>query len=292
MRMTQIRKSSFFAASLLMVFPFGAATADTINGAGGGWQSWSSANLYQGTSPTPGTPYWNNSSGDGYRGNVGWCVAGGSSVCSMPNSPGAAMPYYGTASGGSVANMYLTSAGAPLTLSVSTIITDEKSLGAGYDVFGYYVVPASGSPTLVPLFSTLSATVGSTAPLDLASGTNYGFYIENIKGGGTGSETDYTWYMNSGLNNVSLVSGGTPLLGPDSLQHFAIFQTSNGYIIGDVDGDGCTGNPTCVPPNQFDYNDFVINLSPATPEPATAGLMAISLLLLGGFVWRKLHHSA
>ncbi|HZS52984.1 MAG TPA: PEP-CTERM sorting domain-containing protein [Bryobacteraceae bacterium] len=295
MRARHVLTSFFCVASVLFIPSFGAVRADTLSGTGGNWQNWTQTQLFQGTSPTPGIPYWNNDSGDGVRGNVGWCLTGGSSVCTMAGSPGAALPYFGTAAAGPVANVSFTSAGTPLTLSLAAILTDE-TLSSQFDVFGYYVVPVSGLPTLVPLFSTKpggsQAVVGSTATLNLAPGTNYGFYVENSLGAGGPDESDFFFYMNSTLNNNTF-DGGAPVAGPDSDQHFAIFQTSNGYVVGDVDAFACTsasqqGSGPCIMPSQFDYNDLVVTVSPSpTPEPATFGLIGLSVIVLAGFFGRK-----
>ncbi len=296
MRTMQIRQSFFLAASILAILPCSVVTADTVTG-GGTWLSWTQAQLYQGAAPTPGTPYWNNLSGDGSKGNIGWCLTGGGATCTMANSPGAPMLYYG-AGGASLSNMSLTSAGIPMTLTVASVITDEKLAGQ-YDVFGYYIVPPSGAPTLVPLFSTApgasQAVTGSTAGLNLTAGTNYGFYIENIQGAGGAFVSGYYFYMNSASNSSTF--NGSPSGVPDSDQHFAIFQNGSSYIIGDVDGYACSdpslqGKTPCELASQFDYNDFIVTLSPTVPEPATVGLMALSLVFLGGLLRRKLRNPA
>jgi hypothetical protein len=284
------------SAIFLAAFSISAAKSDTLNSARGSWQSASSWNesdlaVYSGTpGGTLGKPYWNNYSGDGPKGNIGWCVTGGTPACTMTGSPDSTLPYYARNNGRAVKNMYFTSSGSPLTLTVDGINTNE-TIADAYDVFGYYLVSRSGSPTLVPLFNTESGTseLGATAPLDLSAGTKYGFYIENVKGGGTPQESDYIFYMNSRRD-----SDGA--LGPDSLQHFAIFKDGSSYIVGDVDGVGCTNNPACVAPVDFDFNDVIVGVSPSTtsavPDPATFGLIGTGLLLFGGLLRRKLRKPA
>lgn len=284
-------------ASLLFTTPW-ALRADTISGGGGSWQSgWTQAQLYGSSSPTPGTPYWNNASGDNpgpKLGNIGWCLTGGNTVCNVAGNPGT-LPYYGLSGGGSVSDMFFTSSGAPLTLSILGIHTDQTSVSSGLDIFGYYVVPASGSPTLVPLFNTSQAGTGSTTTLDLSSGTTYGFYLENIHGLGGADESDIYFLTNSGLNYNTYQ--GSSNAGPDSYQHFAVFQTSDGYIIGDVDGYACAnpaqqGQSSCIVPSEFDYNDVIIGIAPTVPEPATFGLIGVSGLLLAMIVRRKMRRTA
>lgn len=285
MRVLKIKQTIVFAASFAAALCLSTANADTLNGSGGSWQSassWTQSQLYQATAPTPGTPYWNNNSGDGPRGNVGWCLTGGSTTCTMANSPGTPLPYFGTSGGASVANMYFTSTGSPVSLTVDGIHTNE-TIADAYDIFGYYEVPASGSPTLHALFTTdpasgSPASVGSTATFDPTG--NYGYYIENIKGAGTPFESDYFFYMNDAWDQELS-------LGPDGLQHFAAFQNGSSYIIGDVDGVGCTTDVACVHPADFDYQDILVT-AVNTPEPATFGLMTGSLLLFGSLIRRKL----
>ena len=286
-------KHLLIAAGILALFPLSIASADTLNGTGGSWQpasSWTQSQLVVAPgnpTGTLGTPYWNNYSGDGPMGNIGWCLTGGSAVCTMANSPGTTLPYYGTNSGGSVPSMFLMSSGTPLLLSVAGIHTDEIQSTA-YDVFGYYLTDANGNPLggvggLHPLFSTnplgSPISVGSTAPLNLKAGSDYGFYIENIKGGGTPFESDYYFYMNTPSN----VDGS--LTENPALQHFVFFQSSTGYIIGEQDGVGCTNNLACDPPDHFDFNNIIVTEG-SIPEPATAGLIGISVFVLGAFIRR------
>jgi hypothetical protein len=206
----------------------------------------------------------------------------------MSPSPGTTLPYFGTNTGGSVPNMFFTSAGVPMTFTVDGLHTNETNIDF-FDVFGYYLVNSgTGQPmgSLIPLFNTnpttSPASVGSFATINLPAGTEYGLYIENIKGRDVGLETDYIFEM-SGSNTYGPLPN-------DGLQHFAIFQTANGYLVGDQDGVGCDPvkvSSACVSPSYFDYNNIIVSLAPA-PEPATIGLVALSFLVLGGLLRRKL----
>lgn len=182
--------------------------------------------------------------------------------------------------------MFLTSSGDPLDLSIAGMLTGATQPGQ-YDVFGYYLANSSGDPTssLTPIFDTLTDTTGATSTLDLASGQDYGFYIESVQGTGTANQTDYVFYMDS-ADNAS-VDNGTPDGAPDSLQHFAAFQTSDGYLLGTVDKFACaSADAACEPASEFDYNDLIVDISPGTPapapipEPASGGLLASGLLVL------------
>ncbi len=270
------------------------ANGDTLYGSGS-WQSgWSSSSLVvDGNSPGAGTPYWNNNSGDGPKANVGWCLAGGGS-CTMPAGAPGTLPYFGNGSG-SASLIYFMSNGSPMDVSLQTIMTTQKSLASGYDVFGYYVANQSGNApagvALTPIFDSRTSAVGTVSSLSgLVAGQNYGFYIENIQGGGTQFATDYFYYMDS---TASTANGSMPA---DSLQHFAAFSGANGsYFLGDVDGDACQGSfqpnsSPCVPSSQFDYNNMMVELTPGagnTPEPAPFALIGGGLLVVGAIVRRR-----
>ncbi len=282
-------------ASCVFLFAFASVgvlklNADTLNGAGGGWQNnWSSANLVDGTSPTPGTPYWNNTSGDGAKMNVGWCMAGGGN-CSLSGGAPGVIPYYGTSSGASVPDMYFSSAGNAAGSSLQVSLTSQHGgNGNGYDIFGYYLTNSSGTTisSRTQMFNFQNNSPAATFNLPtLSSGQNYGFYIENIQGGGTANESDYFYYMDSGNNS----STGMPA---DSLQHFAVFdQSPTSFYIGAVDADSCMGtfttkNSPCNNATSFDYQDVVIQLTVATPEPGTAPLFGASMVLLAALFLRR-----
>jgi len=279
-----LRVSVFFFAGAML-------WADTVTGTGA-WQQWSPANLVQGMSPTPGSLYWNNVSGDGNRFNIGWCLTGGGG-CTIPNPPGNA-PYFGTNTGSAPANILFISGGHAVTATLEASHTNSSSL----DVFGWYSINADGSMgSLNPLFLggsqvTLQRTF---APVS----DRYGFYIEQHQGAiGGPFSSNYFFFMDSAENRV----GGFPNPG-DNLQHFAVFDSKAGtstdgtqFYIGAVDTRACIGGGigTCIPADDFDYNDFVVKLdvnSPRvggpTPEPATFGMLACSLCLLPVFLRRR-----
>lgn len=265
------------------------AHADTLNGAIS--INWNPNYLYGGSSYIPGLYYWNNNSGDGTEDNIGWCLVGGSE-CNMKNAPGH-IPFYGTSSLATPANLYFSSTnGQRMQVTLDLTLTNQKNSGSGLDFFGYYLTDSAGtqinSPTI--LFNTNQA-LGSTALLPaLIAGESYAFFIENIQGYGTSAQqTTYTYYMNSSDNTAD----GS--MSADTLQHFAVFQTGTTFYIGSVDGDSCTGsftvyNSPCIAASQFDYNDMVVQLSPATaaPEPIPAGLFALGIVALGMAARRRL----
>lgn len=267
---------------LLMTGPVALVTAhaDTINGAVS--INWNPNYLYGGSSYVPGLYYWNNNSGDGPQANIGWCLVGGSE-CGMKNAPGH-IPFYGTSSLTAPTNLFFSStAGQPMQVTLDLTMTNQKNGGSGLDFFGYYLTNQTGtqinSPTI--LFNSNQA-LGSTAILSgLSAGESYAFFIENVQGYGTNAQqTTYTYYMNSSDNSAN---GSMPA---DALQHLAVFQTGTTFYIGSVDGDACAGsftvyNSPCIAASQFDYNDMVVQLSPAVPEPIPSGLFALGIAVLG-----------
>lgn len=263
--------------------------ADSLGGNGTGWQGWNDGSLVVGSTTGATTPYWNNASGDGPMANVGWCLTGGGN-CSMPAGTPGALSFYGNGFA-SASKMFFASSGSPIDLTLQTVLTTQLSTAGGYDLFGYYLANESGSAgsgvTLNPLFDSRSDKPGSTRSISgLAPGTTYGFYIENIQGGGTADESDYVYLMDSSGNKST---GAMPA---DPLQHFAVFQGSYGsYFLGDVDDDACmgdftTGTSPCVPSSQFDYNNMIVEVS-TTPEPASWALLSAGLGVLATLVLRK-----
>lgn len=259
------------------------AQADSVTG-DGSWQTWSTANLFQGSSPTPGTPYWNNGSGDGSRYNIGWCLAGGGN-CKIANPPGN-LPYFGPSVGGSPASMEFHNKGYAITATLEAAITNSGPL----DTFGWYAINADGSiGSLAPLFSA-SKSAG-TMPKTFVPSNAYGFYIEQDQGvPGDPFSSQYFFFMDSALNAVT----GFPNPS-DDLQHFGVFNSTAGststYYIGAVDTRACGtgGSGTCNPVATFDYNDFVVKLDTVnTPEPGSLGLFACSLVFLAPYLrWRR-----
>ncbi len=264
------------------------AKADTLNGAM--LINWNPNYLYGGPSYVPGLYYWNNGSGDGTFANIGWCLLGGSQ-CGMQNAPGR-IPFFSTPYLTAPTDMYFSSAGQPMRLTLDLALTNQKSGNGGADFIGYYLTDVTGtqisSPTI--LFSSNQPS-GSTAALPaLLSGQNYAFFIENVQGYGTNAQqTSYSFYMNSPANTST---GSMPA---DSLQHFSIFEAGATFYIGAVDGNVCDGtftvnNSPCIPSSEFDFNDMVVEISPVSAaEPGPAGLLGLGIVVIGVAARRRLY---
>jgi len=278
---------SIFSKSLVFaVFLASAAVlpvrADSFTG--GVPTLWNPNYLSGGGSYVPGLYYWNNSSGDGSKANLGWCLVGLGQCTLAKGAPGN-LPFY-SVSGTAPANMFFTSTGGPITVTLDATLTDQKGVGNGTDLFGFYLTDATGQAVMDPtVIFTSNDALGNhytSPPSTFSAGQKYGFFIENIQGVGTPNETYYIYYMDS-ANNAA-----TGSMGPDSLQHFAVFENTTSYYIGAVDADSCKGQvkpgtSPCIPASEFDFNDFVVQVTTSgtssMPEPDSQALLATGLLI-------------
>jgi len=236
------------------------AHADALMGKGGAFQPWTAAVLGPVNAPTYGGPYWNNVSPDGPAANIGWCMVG-TGGCVIASPPGA-IAYYGTSAGAAVKNMYYQSSGAPVTVSLQGMLTNQLGTpqNPGYNVFGWDEINANGTiGSMTSLWDSKSATIGETATF-VPTG-NYGLFLENIQGNG---QADYFWFMNK-TQDYSVGPDKNPI---DNTQHFAVFNGTPGqYFVGMDDTDG----------GALDYNDMIVKVTNA-PEPSMFVLSGLSLL--------------
>jgi hypothetical protein len=264
-------KELSWSGALAVIFSV-TAFADTISGsAGAGFQSWAVTNLNEN-----GSPYWDNSSMDGPKKNVGFYLAN-APTAPLPGAPGA-LPYWGEAfnsntdtTGAADLNFFFQ---RDSSFSVSAILKLEVAGRSNINEFGWYNIPTPASPaTLHPLFlgSDVAPTTDSFSP-----GGDYGFYLKSGNNG--------TYFTQSSLN-----SGGDT-----RHQHFAVFSDSSvagteTYWIGveDLQSNGFGGKEN----NTGDYNDMLIRISVSdlntVPEPSTAMLVLSSSLLIVGFTRRR-----
>jgi hypothetical protein len=243
-------------------------TADTIMGAGS-LQSWSASVLGPSDSPTYGGPYWNNQSGDGNNGNIGWCLTG-SPACPIANPPGA-LSYFGNGTS-AVANMFFGNLSGSVQVSLLGNFTSQRGGADGINYFGWYAIQPDGTlGTMTRLWSSADAV--NTSAL-FSPGSNYGFFIENVKGLGTPFEADYFWFMNSAFDST----GGTAV-DPANHQHFAVFSPGdNHFVLGMEDST----------PGDLDFNDMIVQVTTGVPEPASAGVVG-GVLAFYGLLARARH---
>lgn len=282
--MTVKLSTSLMLGVLAWLLVGGQAQGDTVTG--GQITSWNPNYLYGYGSYIPGLYYWNNASGDGTRANIGWCLIGGGQ-CGMANPPGPISFY--SVSFTAPSTFYFTSSGQPETLILRDSVTDQKGVGNAYDVLGYYLADQNGLPIAgseQSLFDSNDPN-GINAVLNLPAGQRYGFYIENIQGPNTALQTTYSFFMNASSNAAS---GSMPA---DPIQHFSVFQTGSSFYIGANDADACLNSfepstSPCIPADEFDYNDMIVQLDTGTPEPGSFVLLGAGLLLVWVLVRRRM----
>jgi hypothetical protein len=224
--------------------------ADMLVGPGGAFQNWTAAVLGPASNPTYGGPYWNNPSGDGKTGNIGWCLVGDAG-CVIASPPGAIASYLNGDS--AVPNMYFQSSGVPVTVSLLGMYTNQigSAKNPGYNVFGWYEVNPNGTiGAVTTLWNSKTGTVGESATFSPTG--DYGL-------------ADYFWFM----NQTQDYSAGPDKNPVDSYQHFAVFSGVPGqYFIGMDD----TNN------GDRDFNNMIIKVSNA-PEPPLLVLAGLGLIL-------------
>lgn len=222
------------------------ASATTIVGSSGaGWQAWSAPN-------EDGNPYWDNTSSDGSKKNIGYFLSKTGGFSSHPASPNLTLPWWGfgaPASGAATAdlNFHFQS-----SLSQTVKLVVEVAGFAPINELWWYDV---SNPSVGGQIFPGPAGAGSTALF--TPSLNFGLYLKTSGG--------VKYYTQSMLNPVA----------ERDHQHFAVFKEAPGvYWIGIEDkpkntGEGFGG----------DYNDMVIRMA-VIPEPATMSLFALGLLPL------------
>ena len=266
MSIEKVRRYGFFAVVASSCLLAVATFADVIVGSGtAAFQNWTAADLNQ-----DGKPFWDNVSIDGYKQNIGYYLIN-APTAPLSLAPGV-LPYWGNAhnpaadSGGTAdPSFYFQNTASSLTASLKLEVAGNEDINQ----FGWY--DTAHPLTLHPIF------LGPDSPPDTTTfspSAHYGFYLSGAGG---------TFFTQSSLNPA----------GDTSHQHFAVFQQSaasgaESYWIGieDLSLHDLNGNEGC----NGDYNDMLIRIcaDPAVvPEPSTASLAVVGLLLMLGVLRRR-----
>ena len=123
----------------------------------GSLQSWNASILGPAGNPTYGGPYWNNQSGDGDNGNIGWCLTG-SPACLIANPPGA-ICYFGNGTN-AVSNMFFGNSIGSVQVSLLGNFTSQTGSPDGINYFGWYAIQPDGT------LGSMATLWSSAAPVD------------------------------------------------------------------------------------------------------------------------------
>ena len=246
------------------------AFADTISGsAGAGFRAWSAADLNQN-----GHPYWDNTSTDGNKKNVGYFLVN-APTAHLTGAPGP-MPYWGYSynsandTGGTAdLNVFFQRDEQFSTADLKLEVAGDAEVNE----FGWYDI--NQPSVLHPLFG------GPDSPpetVTFAPSADYGFYLKDGTSG--------TFFTQSSLNPK----------GDTSHQHFAIFEQSavsgaEVYWLGIE--DQTTSELNKAEGGYGDFNDMLIRISaivPQTesvPEPSAGLLAFLGTALVIGVIRRR-----
>ena len=263
MGIKHVRRHGLFVGVALSLLMATATFADTIVGSGSAaFRKWTAADLDQ-----DGKPYWDNPSLDGPKKNIGYFLTD-APTAPLTLAPGA-LPYWGkayhsAADTGGKADLNFSFLRSALSSTASLKL--ENAGNENIDQFGWYDI--TRPLVLHPLFlgPDKAPAIQTFTPSAL-----YGFYLSGSEG---------TFYTQSSLNPR----------GDTKHQHFVVFQESavpgvETYWLGieDLTVHGLKGNKG----RAGDYNDMLIRICTAVPEPSTAALALVGLLFMLGLLQRR-----
>jgi hypothetical protein len=242
-----------FFCCCLMIFAMVALTpyafADTVVGTHNyGWQAWRPSDLDQ-----DGKPYWDHTSSDGAKYNVGYYLTNSGAFSSNSTAGPGAIPFWGgnynrrADTGGAADLNFFFTGGTERSAALKIEVAGWK----GSNVFGWYLL--TDATTLHPLLGGKDNTAASAT---FAPSGDYGFYF---------STPDGIFRTQSSLNKDASDNRNYT-----NDQHFALFKDNTGsYWLGMED--------TKFSGSDKDYNDMIVHVSHA-PLPGALLLFAPGLV--------------
>lgn len=226
--------------------------------------------IVNGTFGSSGPAYWNNPSTDGtgcY--NIG-CVVSGQYGTSQSLNTSSLM--WATNNPSGLSDFYFQGLGAGYTMKVL--------MNATANIIAFGIYDLSTPNVKIPLYVGDGSGIPTQAGSQYFAHTgNYGFYADVTYSCAPGAcppnlAESYRSQSSTNTHTFTLASLATA-------QHFAVFQISNGYVIGVEDGLFWNGlNPI---EGNGDFQDFAVQFTQGVPEPGTIALFslgAVGLLAL------------
>ncbi len=221
-----------------------------------------------------GPAYWNNPSVDGTGCfNVGCLVSGQYGTSQSLNLNGLS---WATNSSSGLSDFYFQGTGSAYKMQVLS--------NATVNIIAFGIYDLSAPNTKIALFQG----VANGPPLVQGSQFfshvgNYGFYIDVAYSCDPGScppNLQETYRSQSSTNTHVFTLSSLA-----STQHFAVFQTATGFVVGAEDGLFWNGlNPI---EGVGDFQDFAVNFVQVVPEPGTIALFSLGAVGLLAYKRRR-----
>ena len=266
--------SPWCAAALAvgLCLPAWAGTSDIIctsrDSCNNNWQDFvTPLNHIQGPDPH-GFAYFDGFSWDAPNANIAYFIEGQGYWLNDPSSPDSRLPWWGNTDGSAVNSFYFQRSSDVMEANLLYALGSWSP----YNSVGWYD-PFSSAWGWVFLADGLTPTPHM---VDFTPTADFGlFFVPDIIPDPTNLNAQPAYFTNANLNgiaatDVAYADANNIPLGPETGQHFAVFNAgSGGYYIGVKDRS--------LQISDSDYNDMIFTLAP-TPEPR--GMIPLGLLLL------------